>query len=49
MDSISVSFDDQGKLRVLDPDQFKQTVELKDESLAFVGSTAIAQPRNCSR
>ena len=35
-DKINICFDDDAKIRVLDPEQFKQTKELEDECTAFV-------------
>ena len=41
-DKVSISFDDEFRVRVLDADKFKQTEELEAECSAFVASELIA-------
>ena len=38
-EGVSVMFDDECRVRVLDPEQFKSTEQLQSECQAFVSST----------
>lgn len=38
MDDINITFDEQGKIRVLEPEVFQKTQEMKDSSEIFVKS-----------
>lgn len=35
-DKISITFDDENRIRVLDPEKFRETDQLKNESMEFV-------------
>jgi intraflagellar transport protein 20 len=40
-EKISISFDDENRIRVLEADKFKQTDQLKNESMEFMKSLII--------
>ena len=37
-DKISIAFDDQNNIRVLDPEKFQDTETMKNESMDFIKS-----------
>lgn len=44
MEKPQVSFDEEGRIRVLDPEKFRQTEQLESECRSFVQSEAISVP-----
>lgn len=45
-EKVKITFDEDNKVRVLDPEHFKQTAELADQCTAFVESASQRPPRH---
>jgi hypothetical protein len=45
---VQISFDEQNQIRLLDPDSFKATEALAEESVSFVGSESSHNPPPCA-